>query len=61
MIGVCDSEDKGQLVRDKGAFAAVNYQRGKMKSRVADITDGKGAKLIFDAVGGDLFKDCLDW
>lgn len=61
VIGVCGTEDKADLVREMGAWAALSYNQKGMISTVNEITNGKGATVIFDAVGGDLFLDCLQW
>lgn len=59
VMGICGTEDKASLVRDKGAFSAMSYRKGKLLEEVNNFTDGKGVKVIFDAVGGDIFKECL--
>ena len=61
MIGVCGTEDKASLVRDKGAFASLKYQAKNLRNKVMEVTDGKGVSIIFDAVGGDIFNESLKW
>lgn len=29
--------------------------------QVAEVTEGKGVDIVFDAVGGEVFNDCLSW
>ncbi|KAG7162856.1 quinone oxidoreductase-like protein 2 homolog [Homarus americanus] len=59
VIGVCGTEDKADLVRQKGAWAALKYNKKHIIAKVNEVTGGKGVDIIFDAVGGDVFNDCL--
>ena len=62
MIGVCGTEDKATLVRDKGAWAAFTFRTDKiLKSEVDKASNGKGADVIFEAVGGEVFNSALEW
>lgn len=29
--------------------------------QVKEVTDGKGVDVVFDAIGGDAFQNCLSW
>lgn len=58
---MCGTEDKASLVRDKGAFASLKYLAKNLRSKVMEVTDGKGVSIIFDAVGGDVFNESLKW
>ncbi|XP_069945698.1 quinone oxidoreductase-like protein 2 homolog isoform X2 [Cherax quadricarinatus] len=59
VIGVCGTEDKADLVRKKGAWSALKYNKKHILAKVNEVTNGKGVDIIFDAVGGDVFNDCL--
>ena len=61
MIGACGGAEKCALVLERGAFAAIDYNKESVKDRVKELTDGKGADIIMDAVGGDIFDQCLRW
>lgn len=61
MIGACGSPDKCALVKERGAFAAIDYKTENLKERVKELTGGKGANIIVDAVGGDIFNQSLRW
>ena len=61
MIGACGTVDKCALVKAKGAFATVNYNEERLKERVKELTDGRGADIILDAVGGKVFGEALQW
>lgn len=50
------------MVRDKGAWTAFSFKNDKMlKDEVAKISEGKGANLVFEAIGGDVFKSAIEW
>lgn len=59
VIGVCGTEDKADLVRQKGAWSALKYNKKHVESKVKEVTNGKGVDIIFDAVGGDIFNETL--
>ena len=61
VIGVCGTEDKASLVRDKGAFASLKYEAKNLRKKVMDVTGGKGVSIVFDAVGGEIFNESLKW
>jgi NADPH:quinone reductase-like Zn-dependent oxidoreductase len=43
------------LGTEHGADEAVNYATENLTERVMALTDGKGADVCFDSIGGDLF------
>lgn len=49
------------MVRDKGAWAALTYSPEHLKKKVDEVTEGKGVKVVFDAVGGHIFLESLKW
>lgn len=59
VIAAASTEDKLALCREHGADETVNYSEGSLKETVKELTDGKGADVIFDPVGGDAFDQCL--
>ncbi|GFR10810.1 quinone oxidoreductase-like protein 2 homolog, partial [Trichonephila clavata] len=59
VIGACDTEDKTSILREKGAFCTINYSKKDIVKAVMKETDNQGVKIVFDAVGGDTFEDCL--
>ena len=61
MIAACGSDEKCDIAKSRGAYAAINYNKDKVNERVNELTDGKGANIIFENVGGDIFKSCLRW
>ena len=49
------------MVREKGAFASLKYKAKNLKTKVMEVTDGKGVTIILDAVGGEIFDESLKW
>jgi NADPH2:quinone reductase len=54
IIGTASNADKCALIRELGA-EAVNYTEADWAEQVMALTDGKGADLILESVGGDIF------
>lgn len=54
VIGTASSEAKCQLIRELGA-EAINYSEGDWVAELMRLTDGKGADLILESVGGEVF------
>lgn len=64
VIGTVGSDDKAAIVKQYGAKHVINYSNESIKDRVKDLTDGKGADVIYDPVGGDAFDQslrCIAW
>ncbi len=64
VIAAASSADKLELARRHGADETVNYRDGDLRDQVRALTDGKGADVIYDPVGGDLFDQsirCIGW
>ncbi len=55
VIGTAGSADKLALVRQNGADAVINYREEDFVERVRELTNGRGADVIYDPVGGDTF------
>ena len=59
VIAGASTADKLAAARERGADETVNYASEKLTERVLALTDGKGADVCFDPVGGDLFDAAL--
>jgi NADPH2:quinone reductase len=59
VIAGASTAEKLGVARDHGADDLVNYATENLTDRVMALTDGKGADLCFDPVGGDLFDAAL--
>jgi NADPH2:quinone reductase len=55
VIGTAGTPDKLDLVKKNGADAVINYRDEDWVARVNELTDGRGADVIYDPVGGDTF------
>jgi len=59
VIAAASTAEKLAVTRERGADEVVNYATEKLTDRVMALTDGKGADVCFDPVGGDLFDSAL--
>jgi NADPH2:quinone reductase len=55
VIATAGGPEKLDVCRRCGADEAIDYQREDFVERVRKITDGRGADVIYDPVGGDVF------
>ena len=53
VIACASSEEKLEVAKQRGADHGVLYGREPFKDAVKRITDGRGADVVFDPVGGD--------
>ena len=64
VIGTVGADAKMDIVRQYGAEHVINYSDESIRDRVKELTDGKGADVIYDPVGGDAFDQsmrCIAW
>jgi len=59
VIAAASSADKLELTTQYGADHQINYSDASLKDEIKQITAGRGADVIFDPVGGELFEQCL--
>jgi NADPH2:quinone reductase len=52
VIGTAGTPDKLALVKQNGADVVINYRDEDWVERVKELTDGRGADVIYDPVGG---------
>jgi len=55
VIGTAGTPGKLDLVKQNGADVVLNYRDEDWVGRVKELTDGRGADVIYDPVGGDTF------
>lgn len=53
------SKDKLDVVATMGASSTIDYNKDSIKEKVKELTGGKGANVIMEAVGGTVFTECL--
>src|SRR4030081_2841073 len=64
VIAAASSEEKLAVAQAKGADHLVLYGREPFRDAVKRITDGRGADVVFDPVGGEVFENsvrCIAW
>jgi NADPH:quinone reductase len=64
VIAAASSEEKLDVARARGADHLVLYSREPFRDAVKRITEGRGADVVFDPVGGAIFEDsvrCIAW
>jgi NADPH2:quinone reductase len=55
IIASAGSDDKAELTRSLGADAFINYRTEHLTERVRALTDRKGADVILEPVGGEVY------
>jgi NADPH2:quinone reductase len=64
VIATAGGPDKVRVCEELGADIAIDYRSEDFVQRVNDATDGRGANVIYDPVGGDTFdrsRKCIAW
>ena len=64
VIAAASSEEKLAVAKAKGADHLLLYAREPFRDAVKRITDGRGADVVFDPVGGEIFENslrCIAW
>ena len=59
VIGSVGSDRKMEVVRGFGADHVINHATENLAARLKALTDGRGADVILDVVGGDVFDQCM--
>jgi NADPH2:quinone reductase len=64
VIATASTPEKLEVARSRGADIGINYVKEDFRQAVMDATDGNGADVVFDPVGGDVFEKslrCMAW
>src|SRR6185436_8992858 len=64
VIATASSDEKLAIARARGADHLIRYDREPFRDAVKRITDGRGADVVFDPVGGEVFESsmrCIAW
>ena len=64
VIAAAGSDEKLAVCKAQGADHVINYKSEDIIERVKALTDGRGADVVYDPVGGDMFdkvKRCINW
>lgn len=58
VIAVCSTQEKLDMAKQNGADILINYTETDLKEAIKQATDGKGADVVYECVGGDTFHAC---
>ncbi len=69
VIATAGTDEKLAVVKARGADHVINYTQadgslGGFRDEVKALTDGRGADVVYDPVGGDVFDEsmrCVNW
>lgn len=59
VIAAASTEEKASAARGLGAHHIVRYDHEDLVERVMEFTEGRGADVVYDPVGGDHFRDAI--
>ncbi|MBN3521210.1 NADPH:quinone oxidoreductase family protein [Algoriphagus lutimaris] len=59
VIAAASTNEKLELCREKGASETIKYTSEDLKTRILELTDGRGVDVIYDPVGGDFMEKAL--
>jgi NADPH2:quinone reductase len=59
VIACASSDDKLAACRAHGADAVINYATDDLRARIKELTEGRGADVIVDPVGGPFTEPAL--
>ena len=59
VIAAASSAEKLALCREKGAELTINYETEDLKTRIKELTEGKGVDVVYDPVGGKFTESAL--
>ncbi|MCY3670570.1 MAG: NADPH:quinone oxidoreductase family protein [Alphaproteobacteria bacterium] len=64
VIATAGGPEKVAVALEHGADHGIDYRSEDIRVRVRDLTEGRGADVIYDPVGGDVFDvsmRCIAW
>ncbi|MCB1770650.1 MAG: NADPH:quinone oxidoreductase family protein [Candidatus Competibacteraceae bacterium] len=59
VIATASSPEKLQVAQKHGADHLIDVNAEEVRTRIKELTDGRGADVIYDPVGGELFTASL--
>ena len=59
VIAAASSDDKLALCKEYGADEIINYNTEDLKTRLKELTEGKGVDVVYDPVGGKYSEPAL--
>jgi NADPH2:quinone reductase len=64
VFAAASTPEKLAIAREHGADEVIDYASENLRDRVRELTDGKGVDIVFDPVGGEVFRQsvrCAAW
>jgi NADPH2:quinone reductase len=59
VIAAAGGPEKLAIARARGADHLIDYRSETLRQRIKEICDGRGADVVFDPVGGELFDQAM--
>ena len=59
VIAAAGSAEKLAVAREHGADETIDYTKESIRDGVRELTDGRGADVVYDPIGGDAFDQAL--
>lgn len=59
VIATASSQEKLEIAQGRGADHLINSSTEDLRTSIKDLTDGEGADVIYDPIGGDTFAASL--
>lgn len=59
VIGYFGTPSKRPVVEEAGAHHVIDSSEGALRDRVLALTEGRGADVVLEMVGGSVFESCL--
>jgi NADPH2:quinone reductase len=56
VIAIVGSDEKAEIAKSSGAEFVLNHRKDDLQKRIMEITEGKGADVVYDGVGKALYK-----
>ncbi len=60
VLASAGGDEKGAHCRSLGAEVVIDHRRSDLASAVLDATDGRGADVVYDPVGGEMFRAAVE-
>ncbi|MFD6440946.1 zinc-binding alcohol dehydrogenase family protein [Peribacillus sp. NPDC060186] len=61
IIGTVGSDEKIATAKSAGADAVLNYNTESMEQKILELTNGQGADVILDSIGGKIFEESMKY
>ena len=59
VIAAASSDEKLEFCTDIGADMTINYTTEDLRTRIKELTNGRGVDVVYDPVGGDLSEQAF--